>query len=266
LTAGGKRVLVVGGAKGIGLATSRALKAQGYELAVWDNDTQALDRRAFECAQVDITDRGAVRDALAALRTRFAPLHAVVISAGVHATGPSEAMPDAVLDRVMDVNFLSHAKLVRDVLSLMAANGRIIGVSSIAATVGIPMSAAYSASKAALEAFYATLTSDLRHRRVWPVIVQPGNVNTGFNETGNSVPDGIDPALAGRYRSVVETIHSRHGMPPDDVAAVICQAVTAEPPSFLYVVGKNAQRANLAKRILGYNGALYFLRRHFGFT
>jgi len=101
---------------------------------------------------------------------------------------------------------------------------------------------------------------------VWPVIVQPGNVNTGFNETGNNIPEGLDAALASRYRAVVETIHSRHGMPPQDVAAVICRAVAAEQPAFLYVVGKNAQRANLARRILGYNGALYFLRRHFGFT
>jgi len=267
LTAGAGQVLVVGGAKGIGLATARDLVSAGYRVAVWDNDVAALGRlgHGFATAALDITNRSAVADALKMLRSAGA-LRAAVIAAGIHASCPGEFLPDAVLDRIMNVNFTAHAKLARDLVPLMVKGGRIIGVSSIAASVGMPMSAAYSASKAALEAFYASLTSDLRHKSIWPVIVQPGNVNTGFNETGNDFASNDDARVATTYRAVVETIHSRNGMPPTDVAAVICQAIAAPRPKFLYVVGRNAQRANLARRLLGYNGALYFVRRHFGIS
>jgi NAD(P)-dependent dehydrogenase (short-subunit alcohol dehydrogenase family) len=259
--------LVVGGARGIGLATVQALRAAGYDLIVWDRDTAALARlgAGIRTAQVNITDRRTVGEALAMIRARQEQLHALVIVAGVHVTYPGELMPDDVLESVLDINFLAHARLVRDAIPLLAPAGRIVGVSSNAATLGIPMSSAYSASKAALERFYESLIAELRDRKITPVIVQPGNVNTGFNETGNTFSDASNPLLAANYRMVVERIHSRHGMPPKDVAAVICAVVAAKNPRFFYVVGRNAWRAYLATRLLGRNGALLLLLRYFGF-
>lgn len=267
MTRPGAPILVVGGAKGIGLATTRALAAAGYGLIVWDNDSEALGRLSgpVQTMMVSLGDRPTVRAALDTLRTAGAPLHAVVIVAGVHGTCPAEVMPDDFLERVIDINFTAHAKLVRDVLPLMAPDSRIIGVSSIAATVGIPMSSAYAASKAALEKFYESLVSELLERRVWPVIVQPGNVNTGFNETGNIYENDRSSFLGRHYQSVLSRIDSRHGMPPEDVAAAILKAVQSGRPRFFNVVGQNAQRAYLATRLLGRNGALQLLLRYFGF-
>lgn len=267
MTGCGAHVLIVGGAKGIGLAASRALGAAGYSLIVWDRDEIALGRLSLEgrTARVDLADRSAVTAALAAIRAAGTPLHAVVIVAGLHGTYPGEKMPDAMLERILDVNFTAHARLVRDAIPLMGPGGRIVGVSSIAATVGIPMSSAYAASKAALEKFYESLVPELSDRSIWPVIIQPGNVNTGFNETGNSFVDASNPFLARHYRDVVDRIHSRHGMPPEDVAAAICKAVQAKRPRFFQTVGRNAWRAYVATRLFGRNGALFLLQRYFGF-
>jgi NAD(P)-dependent dehydrogenase (short-subunit alcohol dehydrogenase family) len=260
-------VLIVGGARGIGLATVRALRAAGYDLIVWDRDAAALAAlgAGIRTMRVDIAHRRTVGEALAMIRVQQGQLHAVVVVAGLHATYPGELMPDEVLEGVLDINFLAHARLVREAIPLLAPAGRIVGVSSIAATIGIPMSSAYSASKAALEKFYESLVAELRDRKITPVIIQPGNVKTGFNETGNTFADGSNPLLAANYRAVVERIHSRHGMPPEDVAAVICRAVAAKNPRFFYVVGCNAWRAYLATRLLGRNGALLLLMRYFGF-
>ena len=263
----GALVLVVGGAKGIGLATTRALRSAGYTALVWDHDAVALARLGSDtsAALIDLGDRLAVTRALADIRAKSTSLYAVVIVAGVHGTCPAEAAPDEMLERIMDINFTAHARLVRDVIPLMAAGGRIVGLSSIAATIGIPMSSAYSASKAALEKFYESLVPELRERRIWPVIVQPGNVNTGFNETGNDYTDTSSPFLQRHYSDLVEKIHSRHGMPPEDVAAAIVKVVRAPRPRFFHVVGRNAWRAYLATRLLGRNGALLLLLRYFGF-
>lgn len=261
-----KAILVVGGASGIGQALVREFGQGEYAVTVWDSrpgtatEPSVIDRRT-----IDIGDRAAVLAALAALAARGVRFHAVVVSAGVHATSPVERMPDELLDHVMNVNFLAHVRLVRDVIPLMLPGGRIVGVSSIAAAVGIPMSSAYSASKAALESFYESLALELRRKPIWPVVVRPGNVNTGFNETGNQVADNGDAELTEAHRRVVDMIHSRHGMPAEQVARVIRKAIDAPRPRFCYVVGQNAQRATWAKRILGPDAALELLRRHFGF-
>ena len=266
MTPGRKAILVVGGASGIGQALIQGFPASGYEVTLWDTRPGEADGGAVVDRQtIDITDRAAVVAALAARAARGVRFHAVVVSAGVHATSPVEQMPDTLLDHVMNVNFLAHVRLVRDVIPLMETGGRIVGVSSIAAAVGIPMSSAYSASKAALESFYESLAIELRRKRIWPVVVRPGNVNTGFNETGNQVADNGDAELTEAHRRVVDMIHSRHGMPADQVARVIRKAIDAPRPRFCYVVGQNAQRATWAKRILGPDLALMLLRRHFGF-
>lgn len=258
-------ILVVGGARGIGQALVRGFDAANYAVTLWDASHAGLDGAAVtERLTIDISDRDAVARAIAELARRGTRLRAVVVSAGVHATCPVEQMPDELLGRVLDVNFLAHARLVRDLIPLMQPEGRVIGVSSIAAAVGIPMSSAYSASKAALEAFYESLAIEVRRVPLWPVVVRPGNVNTGFNETGNHQTGG-DPDMADAHRRVVDMIHSRHGMPAEQVAAVIRRAIDARRPRFCYVVGQNAQRATWAKRVLGPDLALRLLRRHFGF-
>ncbi len=260
----GKSVLVVGGAKGIGRATAEAFRAAGAAVKVWDRDVAPLEGQGFSAAVCDICDREQVRGLLARDAGAGVQYRAVVISAGMHATYPAALMPEALLDKVMDVNFASHVKLVQGLVDRMEPDGRIIGVSSIAATVGIPMSAAYSASKAALELFYETLSTELHPRRIWPIIINAGSVNTGFNETNNLFNGPVDDPLTASYAKVVASIDSRYGMPPQAVAKVILAAATVPKPRFRYVVGKNARRADLAKRVLGPDGALFMLRRHFG--
>jgi NAD(P)-dependent dehydrogenase (short-subunit alcohol dehydrogenase family) len=260
-----KRVLVVGGANGIGQALVRGLGAGDYEVTVWDvQPGDVAQTPVVQRQTIDIGEHEAVARELASLSARGVRFYAVVVCAGVHATCPVEQMPDELLDRVMNVNFLAHARLVRDVIPLMLSGGRIIGLSSIAAEVGIPMSSAYAASKAALEAFYESLAIELRRKAIWPVVVRPGNVNTGFNETGNRLAATGDTELAADHRRVLDMIHSRHGMPVGEVALVIRKAIDAPRPRFCYVVGQNAQRATWAKRILGPDAALMLVRRHFG--
>ena len=262
---GRKAVLVVGGGRGIGRAAARGLAGDGYAATVWDAlADDAADAAVADRQTIDIGDRDLLARAVASLSEGGARFHAVVVTAGVHATCPVEQMSDELLDRVMNVNFLAHARLVRGVVPLMLPGGRIVGVSSIAASIGIPMASAYSASKAALELFYESLAIELRRKSVWAVIVRPGNVNTGFNETGNELSGQGDVELAVAHRRVVDMIHSRHGMPAEQVAKVIRKAVNAPRPRFCYVVGRNAQRAAWATRILGQEAAMTLLRRHFG--
>lgn len=264
------RVMVVGAAGGIGRAVVDILTSRGgFHVIAIDRDGEKLKTlgtpEGLEACELDITDRRGVLDLTERLVASGCTLRAAVISAAVHSTHPAEKLTDEIIDRVLDVNLASHIKLVRDLIPLMEEGASLIGVSSIAACVGVPMSSMYSASKWGLEGFYESLHAELSLRGVRVSVVQPGNVNTGFNETGNTYcPDGSSE-LDRRYVEVVSRIDSRYGIDPRRVASTIVAVMSSRKPRFCYVVGGNARKANWAKKLLGRDLALRLMRAFFRF-
>lgn len=264
-------VIVVGAAGGIGRALTGLLLDAGTCVIAVDRNgplLESLGRPELERLQtieLDIADRTGVSELASRFGAAGQRFSGLVTTAGVHSTHPVMYLPDDLVDSVLDVNLASHVKLVRDFLPLMAPGGSIIGVSSIAACVGVPMSSMYSASKAGLEGFYESLWNEVRHLGIRVSVIHPGNVNTGFNETGNTCPLTGDPFTDSRYAAVVSRIDSRHGIPPEKVARAVQRVLAMKRPRFCYVVGGNARKANWAKKLLGRDAALRLMGRFFGF-
>jgi NAD(P)-dependent dehydrogenase (short-subunit alcohol dehydrogenase family) len=267
----GADVLVVGGASGIGRALCRQLTALRCNLAVADKDLPALATLPSEAGGriatigLDLTAPASVAAALDWLRQRGNALDAVVMSAAVHAAYPAELVPDAMIERVLSVNLTAHIRFLREVLPLVKDGGRIVGLSSNCADIGIPMESVYAASKAGLERFYEALAVEISYRRIRPIVIQPGNVNTGFNETGNDYRPTGNPFLDDGYRRVVDAIDSRNGIDPEVVARAVIRTLESSRPRFRYLVGANARKAHWAKRLLGTDLALRVMARFFGY-
>jgi len=108
----GKVALVTGGARGIGLATARALVARGASVVIVDLDEQASDAAARQVHDTralglagDVTDRGAMQRAVATAVERFGGLDVVVANAGIASRAATyRAMSGEAFDRVLDVN------------------------------------------------------------------------------------------------------------------------------------------------------------------
>lgn len=265
-----KKILIVGAAKGIGKAVATRLAHDGAKLFVCDKDQQALESsdylRSGDCTSfsLDLTDRGVVVDKLAWLHRETAGLDAVIITAGVHGSYPVEYLSDETVDKILDINLSAQIKFVRDVIPLINHGGRIITVSSVSAGIGIPMQSIYSASKAGLELFFESLATELEYKNINCSIIQPGNVNTGFNETGNDYQPMGNSYIDALYEKVVGSIDSKFGMPPEQVAEAILKALTSKTPKLCYVVGGNAIKAHWAKRILGRDLSLKVLKKVMG--
>ena len=116
-----------------------------------------------------------------------------------------------------------------------------------------------------MEGFYETLSVELSYRKIRAIIIHPGNVNTGFNETGNLYRPTGNRFIDERYSRVVSKIDSSHGIMPEVVANTIIKAITSKSPKFCYIVGSNAWKAYWAKRLLGRNFALKMMAKYFGF-
>lgn len=263
-----RKILIIGGANGVGRATTEQLLAQtNDELIVIDRDQkklseiQARAKRNFETLVLDMTDRAGVLK----MASLLGKIDALVICAAIHSSYPAEYLSDEMIDQVLNINLTAQIKLIRDLLPLIPKGGKIIGVSSIAAGLGVPMESLYSASKAGLEAFFESLAVELTYRKIAVSVIHPGNINTGFNEKGNDYKPTGNKVVDEGYKRVVSGIDSSKGMPPQDVANVIIKALNSKKPKFGYIVGLNAIKATWAKRILGRNFALKLMAKYFGF-
>jgi NAD(P)-dependent dehydrogenase (short-subunit alcohol dehydrogenase family) len=165
----GKSVLITGAAGGIGAATARLLAARQAHLSLVDVRADALQQLASDlggaalCQQVDITQREELDAAVAATLERFGQLDVVLVNAGVVTVGSVERGDPHAFERVIMVNLMGAWQTVRVVLPhVIAAQGYILFVSSIAGTVQGPLHAAYNSSKAGLQAFANTLRLEVQ--------------------------------------------------------------------------------------------------------
>jgi 2-keto-3-deoxy-L-fuconate dehydrogenase len=179
----GRIALVTGGASGIGEATCRALAAAGAAVVIVDLDLARAEALASQLPAAstlifDIADESAVNAALASL----AALDILVNSAGIGMVGDIAETQPADFQRVFRVNVEGSYLVTRALLpKLLAAQGGIVNIGSVAGLIGIKRRFAYCASKGAIVAMTRQLAVEYAGRlRV--NCVCPGTVDTPLVE------------------------------------------------------------------------------------
>lgn len=183
-------VFLTGASSGIGEALSLALAKRGATIGLLARREELLKQIADRCegtggvARVlpaDVTDPQAVQQAAEALRKEFGHIDILIANAGVGGNNAETRAlhPDAV-KKVIDINLLGAANAVSAVLPQMLERGKghLVAISSLAGFRGLPKSAAYSASKAGMTAFFESVRLDVQHKGVDVTIIQPGFIKT----------------------------------------------------------------------------------------
>jgi NAD(P)-dependent dehydrogenase (short-subunit alcohol dehydrogenase family) len=165
----GKSALITGAAGGIGAAVARLLAARQTHLSLVDVQGSALQKLALDlggaalCHEADITQRDALDATVAATLERFGQLDVVLANAAVVTVGSVERGEPQAFERVITVNLLGAWQTVRAALPhVIATQGYLLFVSSIAGTVQGPLHAAYNSSKAGLQALANTLRLEVQ--------------------------------------------------------------------------------------------------------
>ena len=230
----GRRMLVTGGARGIGKAAARRFLAGGARVACLDMDEAALAKLepGFVTLKADVTDTASVEKAVAEAAARMDGLDGVVNSAGVDLESSLEGMTDAAWDRLIAVNLTGPMKVCRAALPFLkaAGGGTIVNVSSGAGLQPLKLRSAYSASKAGLQMLSKALAMELADAGIRVNVVCPGAVETPLfrssiaeGDTGEAQLDGV------RARYALARIAD-----PDEIAASIAFLSSAEAS---YVTG-----------------------------
>lgn len=170
-------VIVTGAASGLGAAVVDGLGEAGM-LPV-GIDIRPLDA-GVDHETVDLADREAAEKAVGAIAERYDGLSGVVTCAGIDACGELAGVPADAWERVIAVNLLGTAAVVRAALpSLMRSRGRIVTVASTLGLRALPDATAYCASKFGVVGFTRALAAELAGR-VGVTMLVPGGMETTF--------------------------------------------------------------------------------------
>jgi len=230
----GKRVLVTGGARGIGAATVEAFLAQGAKVAVGSRSDASYERFAAAidstdiCAAIgDVSDQAGARAVVDAAIRGLGGLDILVNSAGIFAEVAIGDITQEHWNATLATNlagtfFSSQAALA----ALTDAAGNIVNVASDAGLIGYPMGAAYSAAKGGVVNLTRAMAVELAPR-VRVNCVCPGNVETDMLREAAEASGDREAYLA-RAR---ERAHTKRMITPAEVAAAILYLASSEAAS-----------------------------------
>jgi NAD(P)-dependent dehydrogenase (short-subunit alcohol dehydrogenase family) len=181
-------ILITGGASGLGAAIAGAVEQEGGTPVV-------LDRQAppngFPFHAVDLADARAAERTVSAVIEEHGGLDAVITAAGTDACGELLDVEPAAWERVIAVNLIGTAAVVRAALpALERSRGRIVTVASTLGLRALPAATAYCASKFGIVGFTRALASELGDR-VGVTLLVPGGMRTHFFDER---PDEFKPA------------------------------------------------------------------------
>ena len=247
-----RSVLVTGCSSGIGLATAKRLRSNGWTVfptARKVDDLDALREAGFEAIKLDLTSSDSVALAVDRLFSKNeGVLGAVVNNAGFGMPGAIEDLSRDAMREQFEVNLFGLLELTNKLIPVFRKQGfgRIVNVSSVVGRIALPFMGIYSASKFALEAVSDAMRVELSPDRIAVSLVEPGPIATRFSTNcagqGEKKLDAEASTFGAAYKAYFKQRRSggmgedRFRLPPEAVAEKISQALESPRPKIRYCV------------------------------
>jgi NAD(P)-dependent dehydrogenase (short-subunit alcohol dehydrogenase family) len=188
-------VLITGCSSGYGLETARHFHAQGWNVIATMRTPRAdlLPRSPrLRVLALDVTDPASISSAIEAA----GPIDVLVNNAGIGAVGVFEATPMTTVRELFETNTFGVMAMTQAVLPQLRErkSGVVVNVTSSVTLAAMPLAAAYTASKMAIEGFTGSLAHELEAFNIRVKLVQPGyGPTTRFTSNGGSRMEGLFP-------------------------------------------------------------------------
>ncbi len=239
-----KTVLITGCSSGYGLTTARHFHAQGWNVIATMRAprTEVLPASGrLRLLPLDVTKPESIATALKAA----GPIDVLVNNAGVGLFGAFEATPMATVRDVFETNTFGMMAMTQAVLPQFRArkSGLVVNVTSSVTLAPMPLVAAYTASKMAIEGFTASLAFELEPFNVRVKLVEPGyGPGTRFTANGAERMQGLIPEA---YAPFAQAIFAALGNPAAvtteaDVAEAVWRAANDPSQTLRYPAGADA--------------------------
>jgi NAD(P)-dependent dehydrogenase (short-subunit alcohol dehydrogenase family) len=239
-----KTVLITGCSSGYGLETARHFHAQGWNvIATMRTPREGLfePSERLRVLPLDVTRP----ESIAAVLAAAGPIDVLVNNAGIGLFGAFEVTPMTTVREVFETNTFGTMAMTQAVLPQFRARraGVVINVTSSATLAPMPMVAAYTASKVAVEGFTASLAFELEGFGVRVKLVEPGyGPGTAFASNGMPRMEGLIPEA---YAPFAQSVFAAFTQPSavtveTDVAEVVLRAAIDQTGQLHFPAGEDA--------------------------
>lgn len=189
----GRVGVVTGGTRGIGRAIAAGLAKNGVNLIVAGRNLDAANETVASLAaygikamgiKLDVSNAEEVEKAFEEIRKEFQRIDILINNAGITKDGLLLRMREEAWDSVIDINLKGVFLCSREAIKDMAKQryGRIVNITSVAAFMGNPGQANYSASKAGIVGFTKTVAREYANRGITVNAVAPGFIQTAMTD------------------------------------------------------------------------------------
>lgn len=238
-----KVVVITGASSGIGRALSEELARRGAQVGLIARRAEVLRDVVSEIEQnggvalavaADVTDVEGLKSATDQVVATLGPIDVLIANAGIATTTHATKLQPDEMATVLQTNVVGAANSVAAVLPAMMerGQGQLVAIASLSAYRGLPMSAAYCASKAALSSFFESLRIDLNGSGVKVTIVYPGFIKTPLTAGRRRMPYLMEVDYAARkILSAVEKGRKSYAF-PWQLATLVRSGLVM--PAFMY--------------------------------
>jgi len=239
-----RTILITGASSGYGLETARHFLDKGWQVIATmrkpSNDALAA-RPNLRILPLDVTDAASIASLIAAA----GPIDVLVNNAGIGVVGAFEATPMAHIRRVFETNTFGTMAMTQAVIPQMRArrSGVIVNVTSSVTLAAMPLAAAYTASKEAIEGFTGSLAHELAHFGIAAKLVEPGYAPTTRFAANTSVR--VEDLIPAAYAEFAGPIFAAFAAPAlttreADVADAVWRAVHDNTGTLRFPAGADA--------------------------
>ncbi|MEM7484279.1 MAG: glucose 1-dehydrogenase [Bacteroidota bacterium] len=216
-----KVAVVTGGNSGIGYASAKKFKEQGANVIITGRSEEKVNTAANELGVqgivADVRDLNALDSLVAQVKDNHGAIDILFVNAGIFTPAPIGQITEEMFDNQMGINFKGAVFTVEKFLPIVKDGGAIINLSSVNAYTGMPNTAIYAASKAAMNSYTRTAATELAPRKIRINSVNPGPVYTPiFGKTG--MPE---EQLNGFAEAMQNRIPLKRFGQPEDIASLV---------------------------------------------
>jgi NAD(P)-dependent dehydrogenase (short-subunit alcohol dehydrogenase family) len=218
-----KVAVITGGNAGIGFATAKEFVAQGAKVVITGRNQSLIDDAVKQLGSNAIgilSNASSIKDTealVSKVSSLYGKVDVLFVNAGVFYPTPIGQITEEVFDEQMGINFKGAIFTIEKFLPILSEGASIINLSSVNAYTGMPNTAVYAASKAAMNSYTRTASTELAPRNIRINSVNPGPIATGiFGKSGLS-----DEMIQGFAAALQNRIPLKRFGTPEDVAKLV---------------------------------------------
>ena len=246
-----KICVITGSSSGIGRSTAKFMLQRGY--TVYGISRHGGDTKGVLSLTADVTDAQSIQAAVDEIMKNSGRIDVLINNAGFGISGAIEFTNTKDAEQQFNVNFFGAVRVCRAVLPIMRAqkSGRIVNIGSVAGDIAIPFQSFYSAAKAALGSYTLALANEVRPFHITAVLIEPGDICTGFTAARQKNTDG-DDIYSGRISRSVKRMEKdeQGGMSPDAAGKYIAKIAAKQKSKPILIIGAQYKAVGVLKRLL----------------